>query len=107
MPGRIAALLDRCLGLAGTSRREQALAEERFRAMGRQVPWLYAILLVNLVGVNVSYVGQGHGLLNTGNAVAVLLIARMVYWVRVRSRMPPAMPAYPSSCSPASRRERR
>jgi diguanylate cyclase (GGDEF)-like protein len=54
------------------------------------VPWLYAILLVNLVGVNVSYVGQGQGLLNTGNVLAVLLIARMVYWLRVRNRMPPA-----------------
>jgi diguanylate cyclase (GGDEF)-like protein len=90
MLARTAAILDRSLGLARTSRREQALAEERFRALGRQVPWLYAILLVNLVGVNVSYVGQGKGLLNTGNVVAVLLIARLVYWLRVRHRMPPA-----------------
>ena len=86
---RIAAILDRALGLAGTSRREQSLAEERFRALGRQVPWLYAILLVNLVGVNLSYVGQGQDLFNTGNAAAVLLIARMVYWVRIRRRLPP------------------
>jgi diguanylate cyclase (GGDEF)-like protein len=89
MLARMAVILDRCLGLARTSRRERALAEERFRALGRQVPWLYAILLVNLVGVNVSYVGQGKGLLNTGNVLAVLLIARMVYWLRVRHRMPP------------------
>src|SRR5687768_10117952 len=86
---RMAAILDRCLGLAQTSQREQALAEERFRALGRQVPWLYAILLVNLFGVNVSYVGQGQGLLNTGNVLAVLLITRMVYWLRVRRRIPP------------------
>src|SRR5688500_20078369 len=90
MLGRMAAALDRLLGLAGVSQRDQALAEERFRALGRQVPWLYAILLVNLIGVNVSYVGQGQELLNTGNVVALLLIARMVYWPRVRRRMPPA-----------------
>jgi len=90
MLGRIAAVLDRSLGLAKVSRREEALAEERFRALGRQVPWLYAILLVNLTGVNVSYVGQGQGLLNTGNVLAVLLITRMVYWMRARHRMPPA-----------------
>jgi diguanylate cyclase (GGDEF)-like protein len=90
MLGRIAAIVDRCLGLAGASRRDQALAEERFRALGRQVPWLYAILLVNLIGVNVSYVGQGQDLLNTGNVVALLLIARMAYWLRVRRRMPPS-----------------
>lgn len=90
MLGRIAAALDRLLGLAGVSQRDNALAEERFRALGRQVPWLYAILLVNLVGVNVSYVGQGQDLLNFGNVVAVLLVARVVYWLRVRRRMPPA-----------------
>jgi diguanylate cyclase (GGDEF)-like protein len=89
MLGRAAAILDRTLGLTGNSRREQSLAEERFRALGRQVPWLYAILLVNLVGVNVSYVGQGHGLLNTGNVVSLLLVARMFHWLRVRHRMPP------------------
>ena len=50
MLGRIVAILDRSLGLAKVSRREEALAEERFRALGRQVPWLYAILLVNLTG---------------------------------------------------------
>ncbi len=90
MPLRMVAILDRYLGLARSSRREEALAEERFRALGRQVPWLYAILLVNLVGVNVSYVGQGQGLLNTGNVLAVLLIARMIYWLRARKRLPPA-----------------
>ena len=90
MLGRIAAIVDRCLGLARGSRRDQALAEERFRALGRQVPWLYAILLVNLIGVNVSSVEQGQDLLNIGNVVALLLIARMVYWLRVRRRMPPA-----------------
>jgi len=90
MLGRIVAVLDRSLGLAKASRREEALAEERFRALGRQVPWLYAILLVNLIGVNVSYVGQGQGLLNTGNVLAVLLIARVVYWLQIRRRIPPA-----------------
>ena len=87
---RATAVLDRCLGLARTSQREHALAEERFRALGRQVPWLYAILLVNLFGVNVSYVGNDLALLNTGNVLAFLLIARMVYWLRVRRRMPAA-----------------
>src|SRR5687767_2520163 len=86
---RMAAALDRLLGLAGASQRDDALAEERFRALGRQVPWLYAILLVNLIGVNVSYVGQGQDLLNIGNVMGVLLVARMVYWLRVRRRMPP------------------
>jgi len=90
MLARVTATLDRCLGLARDSQREQALAEERFRALGRQVPWLYAILLVNLFGVNVSYVGQGLELLNTGNVLALLLVLRMIYWVRIRRRMPPA-----------------
>src|SRR5688572_14890709 len=89
MLGRMAAALDQSLGLAGASQRDSALAEERFRALGRQVPWLYAILLVNLVGVNVSYVGQGQDLLNTGNVVALLLVARLVHWLRVRRRPPP------------------
>jgi diguanylate cyclase (GGDEF)-like protein len=84
----MAVILDRCLGLAEASQRARALAEERFRALGRQLPWLYAILLVNLFGVNVSYVGQGQGLLNTGNVLAILLIARMVYWLRVRRELP-------------------
>jgi diguanylate cyclase (GGDEF)-like protein len=88
MLGRVVPLLDRWIGLARTSPREEALAEERFRALGRQVPWLYAILLVNLVGVNVSYAGHGRGPLNLGNFLAVLLIARMIYWLRVRRRMP-------------------
>lgn len=90
MLGGVTSGLDRLLGLAGASQRDSALAEERFRALGRQVPWLYAILLVNLVGVNVSYVSQGQDLINTGNVVAVLLIARMVHWLRARRRMPPS-----------------
>jgi diguanylate cyclase (GGDEF)-like protein len=90
MLGRIATVADRWLGLAGSSPRDHVLAEERFRVLGRQMPWLYAILLVNLVGVNVSYVDQGQGLLNTGNIAAVLLVARMLYWLRVRRRTPRA-----------------
>lgn len=83
---RLKTLLDRSLGLADSSQREQALAEERLWALGRQIPWLYAILLVNLFGLNVSYVHRSAELLHPGNLLAVLLVARMVYWVRMRRK---------------------
>ncbi|HYE27074.1 MAG TPA: EAL domain-containing protein [Allosphingosinicella sp.] len=64
------------------------LLEERFRALQRQIPLLYVVVLTNLLGLHLS--GGG----NLASPFAVILIAlvvvRLGHWLRVRDRaLPP------------------
>jgi hypothetical protein len=43
--------LDRLAGLASESEYENAVYRERFIALRRQLPWLYATLCINVVSI--------------------------------------------------------
>ena len=79
-------LASRLLGTAGSSDRDDALAAERFRSLQRQIPLLYATLLVNLVGLNMSLSASANSVFNLGNVLAVLIVLRLAYWLTIRGR---------------------
>ncbi|HEX8262567.1 MAG TPA: EAL domain-containing protein [Allosphingosinicella sp.] len=64
------------------------LLEERFRALQRQIPLLYVVVLTNLVGLHLSCGGDIASpfvLMLTG-----LVVFRLAHWLRVRDRALPA-----------------
>src|SRR5687768_8644384 len=67
----------------------RSLLEERYRALQRQIPLLYLIALANFLGLHFAITGIG-SLLSPSMLLAVLVLARLVYWVRTRHRtLPP------------------
>ncbi|HLL31214.1 MAG TPA: EAL domain-containing protein [Allosphingosinicella sp.] len=64
------------------------LLEERFRALQRQIPLLYVVVLTNLLGLHLS---GGGDLASPFAAVLVgLVLFRLAHWLRVRKRAVPA-----------------
>jgi diguanylate cyclase (GGDEF)-like protein len=60
------------------------LLQERYRAMQRQMPLLYAVILTNLMGLHLS----GGGDLTSPFALilTVLVVFRLAHWLKVRDR---------------------
>lgn len=77
------ALLDRWIGIAGTSKIECELLHERLSSLKRQLPWLYAILFANLVGFHLT-VRQEAEVSSAPALVFLTVIAvRAVHWLRL------------------------
>lgn len=75
--------VDRWVGLSGHSPEAVALIEERIAALRPRMIWLYLLIILYLLGVELSLRNMG---MKTWNAVpmVVLLVVRLVYWVRHR-----------------------
>lgn len=68
----------------------RALLDERYRALRRQMPLLYLVALVNLIGLHLATGGKS-GIWHVPTTLLVLLILfRLAYWIRIRNRpLPP------------------
>src|SRR5688572_18939472 len=67
----------------------RSLLEERFRALKRQVPLLYATALANFIGLHVATNGLEF-IFSPSLLLAGLVLLRLVHWVRNRHRtLPP------------------
>ena len=80
---RILGLLD--VGEARTAF-GRALLRERYRALQRQIPLLYAIVLINFLGLHFASGEPAVALLQPVTLLALFTLARMLYWVRLRRR---------------------
>ncbi|HMJ92988.1 MAG TPA: EAL domain-containing protein [Allosphingosinicella sp.] len=67
----------------------RSILEERYRALQRQIPLLYAIALANFMGLHLATTGFT-SFLSPSSLLALLIVARLIYWVRNRRRtLPP------------------
>src|ERR1044072_5565345 len=64
----------------------RALLRKRYRALQRQIPLLYAIVLVNFLGLHFASGEPTIALLQPVTLLAVFILVRLVYWVRLRGR---------------------
>src|SRR4051794_19102211 len=64
------------------------LLDERYRALQRQIPLLYVVVLTNLLGLHMS----GGGDLTSPFSVVLtgLVLFRLAHWLKVRTRVLPA-----------------
>lgn len=66
----------------------RALLEERFRVLQRQVPLLYAIALVNFIGLVFASGVEHYRIAHPANLLVVLILVRLFYWLRGRRETP-------------------
>ena len=76
-------LLDRWIGLPHDTERDRVFLIEKLAAFIPRMPWIYAILLVNLGGLLVSLSWKVPYLLSAGIAMFVVLGARLTHWWRM------------------------
>jgi hypothetical protein len=79
-------LLDRWIGLPHETERERVFLVEKLAAFIPRMPWIYAILLVNLGGLLVSLSWRVPYLLGAGMAMFVVLGRRLIHWFRMPQR---------------------
>jgi diguanylate cyclase (GGDEF)-like protein len=69
----------------------RALLDERYRALQRQIPLLYAIALANFLGLYVAGGAEPTSLVHPATLLIGFVVVRLVYWLRTRGRaLPPA-----------------
>jgi diguanylate cyclase (GGDEF)-like protein len=83
---RAIALLDKAIGLSGGSERAETLMAETLSAFFPRMPWLYAILMVNLSGLLVSLRGPFTTFTAGGVLILLVLALRLVHWTRLPGR---------------------
>src|SRR6476659_6860627 len=64
----------------------RALLRERYRALQRQIPLLYAIALVNFLGLHFASGEPTTALIQPVTLLALFIVVRLIYWLRVRRR---------------------
>ncbi len=64
----------------------RALLFERYRALQRQIPLLYAIVLVNFLGLHFASGEPTVALFQPITLLVLFVILRLVHWVRMRGR---------------------
>src|SRR5688572_27808767 len=62
------------------------LLRVRYRALQRQIPLVYSIALASVLGFHLAIGPDFERLLNPINLLVLLVIGRLVYWVRIRHR---------------------
>ena len=77
---------DRRIGLRNETGRDRVFLVEQLAAFSPRMPWVYAILLVNLGGLIISLSDQFTYLIGAGIPVCAVLSARLVHWMRMPSR---------------------
>jgi diguanylate cyclase (GGDEF)-like protein len=76
---------------AGESRTAfgRALLSERYRALQRQIPLLYAIAITNFLGLHVASGAPATSFVHPITLLILFVVVRLVHWLRVRGRAPP------------------
>jgi diguanylate cyclase (GGDEF)-like protein len=86
--GRLARRFDSFAGIQSETDQDRAILIERFEALKLQLPWLYVIMAVTVVGVQLA-AGTQHPWSFAPAAAMLLVIAfRAVHWLRPRSGPP-------------------
>jgi diguanylate cyclase (GGDEF)-like protein len=67
----------------------RALLEERYRALQRQIPLIYAVALTNFVGLYLATGGQVDTVHSPVPPLVAFVLLRLIHWVRVRNRVLP------------------
>lgn len=83
---KVAALFDDALGLGGRSERDHALRVETLHAFLPRMPWIYAILIVNLSGLLAATHDSLTYLTSAGVVLLVVLAVRLVHWTLLPKR---------------------
>lgn len=83
---QLQAVLDRWIGIYCETERDHALMTERVRAFIPRMPWLYAILIVNLSGLLISLRGPFTDLIAGGVFLLCVLSLRLIHWMRMPGR---------------------
>ena len=78
--------LDALIGLKTTSERERAMLDEMVSALIPRMPWLYAILMVNLGGLLVSLKDPMTPLAAAGVVLLLVMAGRLIHWWGLRGR---------------------
>lgn len=65
----------------------RALLRERYRALQRQIPLLYAIALVNFLGLHFASGEPATALIQPVTLLALFVFVRLIYWLRLRGRV--------------------
>lgn len=84
MLGRLIGWLDRTIGIAILTSSDGILLKQRFAALQRQVPWLYAILLANLLGLQITLADEPSIPLIPTLVMCAIIVVRGSRWVRIR-----------------------
>lgn len=79
--------LDARIGLSSSTELERALLRERFIALTRQLPWLYAILFSNVLGLHLALRSESNFSNLPAGVLMTIIAVRGVRWMRLRSRM--------------------
>lgn len=80
-------MLDRHIGLRHGSERERQLLVETLVVFTPRMPWIYAILMVNLGGLLISLQWRVPHLSTAGGAMLLILGARLVHWRKMPQRV--------------------
>ncbi|MEA3031002.1 MAG: hypothetical protein QOG13_2327 [Sphingomonadales bacterium] len=68
----------------------RALLHERYRALQRQIPLLYAIAITNFAGLHIASGAPVASLVHPITLLILFVVVRLVHWLRVRGRaLPP------------------
>ena len=65
---------------------ERALADERYRALQRQIPLLYTVALANFIGIHLATGGELDSIYSPVTLLVAFVVVRLVHWVNVRGR---------------------
>lgn len=79
-------LFDRLIGTSVVTRSDGILLRRRYAALQRQQPWLYAILLANLLGLQIALLEDKSVPLLPTAVMTIIIAIRAIGWVRGRRR---------------------
>lgn len=79
-------VIDQWIGIHCETDRDYGLMEVRLQAMISRMPWLYAILIVNLGGLLISLGQSLTPLIGGGIFLLSVLSFRLIHWVRLADR---------------------
>jgi diguanylate cyclase (GGDEF)-like protein len=74
------------LGIAADTPLQQAIVRQRFVSLKKQFPWVYAIFLVNLMGLHFVVVPEGYEGFDPTLIFVGVVAVRLVYWLRLGNR---------------------
>jgi diguanylate cyclase (GGDEF)-like protein len=77
-------IFDRLIGTSVVTRSDGILLRRRYAALQRQQPWLYAILLANLLGLHVALSEDKSVPLEPTVVMTVIIVIRAIRWFRDR-----------------------
>jgi diguanylate cyclase (GGDEF)-like protein len=79
----IPTLLAHALGIPSETAQERAVLEQRFAALRTQFPWIYGILVANLMALQVAVVPSDYQGFDPTLGFLGVLAARLIFWAKL------------------------